>query len=81
MGIFRALLALLIMSLLCLSLGSEILNALRTGRISYGRAQGAHVAKRATQPIVFWLLIFIFVAILLATIGVFIMVVRSVSSG
>ena len=76
MEILRFVVALVLICALCFSLVMGISTALHTGRIRYGRAQGARVAKRKSQPKLFWLLIFVFALFALATLCVLVWVAR-----
>ena len=66
----RLALVTLIMSGLCFSLVKEISAGLRTGKIRYGRGPGEHLAHRKQQPLMFWLLLALFVLLGAASVGV-----------
>ena len=66
----RLALVTLIMSGLCFSLVKEIGAGLRTGKIRYGRGPGEHFAHRKQQPLIFWLLLALFVLFGAASVGV-----------
>lgn len=71
MEILRCVVAFILSGGLCLELMKAVATALNTGRVSYGRAQGERVAKRKTQPILFWLIIFVFTFFAMASVVVF----------
>ena len=76
MEILRFVVAFVVMGGLCFGLAREIATALRTGRVRYGRAQGEGFAKRKTQPVLFWLIIFVFALFSMTSVGVIIWVVQ-----
>jgi hypothetical protein len=76
MGMLRFVVTLIVMCILCVGLAREVTIALRTGRIRHGRAQGERIAKRTTQPVLFWLLILVFASGSLTSVGVFVWVAR-----
>ena len=81
MGILRFVVALIAMGGLCFGLAREVAIALRTGRVRYGRAQGERFAKRKTQPVLFWLIIFVFALFSMTSAGVFVWVVQETLTG
>ena len=76
MGILRFVIAFVAMGVLFFGLAREVSTALRTGRVRYGRAQGERFAKRKTQPVLFWLIIFMFALFSMTSVGVIVWVIQ-----
>jgi hypothetical protein len=69
MELIRFALGTVVMGGLCIHLLSEIALGLRNRKMRYGRGRGEHFAKRSTQPLLFWLLVFVFAMFTLASAG------------